>query len=130
MPSQTLIGVNGMVKHGEVWTVSGGPDFAGKARPAVIVQDKLIGQVDSITICPLTSVTDVVSPTRLSVQPDPENGLDHLSHIMVDKISTVKEHKLGQRIGVLKPLDVRNLKRRLRWYLGLAPSRDSSALSE
>ena len=119
-----------MVRHGEVWTVSGGPDYAGKPRPAVIVQDKLIGQVDSITVCPLTSDTEIVSPSRVSVHPDPENGLACPSHIMVDKISTVRAHKLGQHIGVLKPRDARNLKRRLRWFLGLAPSVDSSTPSE
>ena len=110
--------------------MSGGPDFAGKPRPAVIVQDKLIGQVNSITICPLTSDTAIASPSRVPVQPDPENGLTRLSHIMVDKISTVKAQKLGQQIGVLKPRDVRNLKRGLRWFLGLALSVDSSASSE
>lgn len=110
-----------MVKHGEVWTVSGGPDYAGKPRPAVIVQDELIGQVDSLTICPLTSDTEMASPSRVPVRPDPENGLACLSHIMVDKISTVKPHKLGKYIGVLKPDDVRELKRGLGWFLGLLP---------
>ena len=130
MPSQTQIGTNGRARYGEVWTVSGGPDFAGKPRPAVIVQDKLIGQVDSLTICLLTSDTEMASPSRVPLQPDPENGLARLSHIMVDKISTVKAQKLGQQIGVLKPRDVRNLKRGLRWFLGLALSTDSSTPSE
>lgn len=119
-----------MARHGEVWTVSGGPDYAGKPRPAVIVQDKLIGQIDSITICPLTSETAIVSPSRVSVQPDTENGLACPSHIMVDKVSTVKTQKLGQQIGVLKSRDVRNLKRGLRWFLGLALEVDGSTPSE
>lgn len=127
MPSQTQIGVNGMVRRGEVWTVSGGPDYAGKPRPAVIVQDKLIGQVDSITVCPLTSDTEVVSPSRVSVQPDRENGLRCLSQIMVEKISTVSLRKLGQCIGVLNTPDVIELERSLVWYLGLLPLVDKPA---
>lgn len=125
MPSQTQIGVNGMVKRGEIWTVSGGPDYAGKPRPAVIVQARLIGQVDSITICPLTSETEIDSPSRVPVQPDPENGLAFLSHIMVEKISTVNKRKLGKRLGVLGADDVIELKRRLAWYLGLKPASSS-----
>ena len=127
MPSQTQTGVNGMVKHGEIWIVSGGPDYAGKPRPAVIVQDKLIGQVDSITVCPLTSDTEVVSPSRVSVRPDRENGLRCLSQIMVEKISTVSLRKLGQRIGVLNTPDVIELEWSLVWYLGLLPLVDKPA---
>ena len=114
-----------MVKRGEIWTVSGGPDYAGKPRPAVIVQAKLIGQVDSVAICPLTSETEIDSPSRVPVQPDPENGVAFLSHIMVEKISTVNKRKLGKRLGVLGADDVIELKRRLVWYLGLKPASSS-----
>lgn len=119
MPSQTQIGVNGMVKRGEIWIVSGGPDYAGKPRPAVIVQDKLIGQVDSVTICPLTSDAETISPSRVPVRPDRGNGLERISQIMVEKISTVNLRKLGRRIGVLDTPDLIALERRLVWYLGL-----------
>ena len=120
----------GIVKRGEVWTVSGGPDYAGKPRPAVIVQDKFPEGVDSITLCPLTTRIDVVSPYRVPVERDGENGLRSDSCIMVEKISTVKLWKLGRRIGVLAPQDVIKLERGLRWYLGLAPSPDTSAPPE
>ena len=113
-----------MVKRGEVWTVSGGPDFAGKPRPPVIVQHKLLGQVDSVTVCPMTSGAEIDSPSRVPVRPDEENGLRHCSHIMVEKISTVKTRKLGQRLGVLAPNVLVKLEWSLLWYLGLLPSDD------
>ena len=87
-------------------------------------------EFDSITICPITSRTAVVLPRRVAVQQDEENGLRFHSHIMVDKISTVNRRKVGQRIGVLAPEDVIKLERGLRWYLGLAPSPDTSAPPE
>ena len=118
-----------MVKRGEVWTVSGGSDFAGKPRPSVIVQHKLLGQVDSVTVCPMTSCTEIVSPSRVLVRPDEENGLRHCSHIMVEKISTVKTRKLGQRLGVLAPSDLIELEWSLLWYLGLLPSDDGHSPS-
>ena len=66
-------------------------------------------EFDSINIRPITSRTAVVLPRRVAVQQDEGNGLRFHSHIMVDKISTVKIQKLGQRVGVPTPHDVRNL---------------------
>lgn len=39
------------MRRGEVWTVSGGRDYAGKPRPVVIVQDDSFDATDSITVC-------------------------------------------------------------------------------
>ena len=47
------------MKRGEVWTVAGGAAYAGKPRPAVIVQDDRFDANDSIVVCPLTT-----DPTR------------------------------------------------------------------
>ena len=38
------------MRRGEIWTVAGGADYTGKARPAVIVQDDRF-DTDSITLC-------------------------------------------------------------------------------
>jgi mRNA interferase MazF len=43
------------MKRGEIWTVSGGKDCAGKPRPAVIIQDDAFDGTDSITICAFTT---------------------------------------------------------------------------
>ena len=43
------------MSRGEVWTVSGGKDYAGKPRPVVIVQDDSFDATDSITICAFTT---------------------------------------------------------------------------
>lgn len=39
------------MKRGEIWTVAGGKDYAGKPRPAVIVQDERFEMKDSLTVC-------------------------------------------------------------------------------
>ena len=113
-----------MVKRGEIWTVSGGPDFAGKSRLAGIVQDKLPERIDPISLCPLTSRTDLVSQCQLPVRPDAENGLRHLSQMVVEKTSSVKARKIGQGLGVLTLGDRIELERSLAWYRGLLPSDD------
>lgn len=43
------------MKRGEVWIVAGGSDYAGKPRPAVIVQDDRFDATASVTICAFTS---------------------------------------------------------------------------
>ena len=43
------------MKRGEIWTVAGGPDYAGKPRPAMILQDDAFDATASITICPFTT---------------------------------------------------------------------------
>jgi hypothetical protein len=39
------------MRRGEIWTVAGGKDYAGKPRPVVILQDDRFDATASITIC-------------------------------------------------------------------------------
>ena len=55
------------MNRGEIWTVAGGPAYAGKPRPAVIVQDDAFAARDSVTICPLTSQTTDLPLFRIPV---------------------------------------------------------------
>jgi mRNA interferase MazF len=111
--------VAGGVKRAEVWTVSGGPDYVGKPRPAVIVQDDHF-DTDSVTICPFT--TDPVDAPlfRLEIEPSPDNGLRETCRLMVDKVTTIPRSKLGERLGVLAGIDMIRLNRAIVVFLGLA----------
>lgn len=62
------------MKRGEVWTVSG-TGYAGKPRPAVIVQDDRFDATASVTICVFTSDETEAPLFRLSVSPSERNGL-------------------------------------------------------
>jgi mRNA-degrading endonuclease toxin of MazEF toxin-antitoxin module len=77
------------MKRGEVWTVSGGKDYAGKPRPVVIMQDDAFDETDSITICAFTTDPTEAPLFRLLVAPNARNGLRSPSRLMVDKISTI-----------------------------------------
>ncbi|HWX43977.1 MAG TPA: type II toxin-antitoxin system PemK/MazF family toxin [Solirubrobacteraceae bacterium] len=107
------------MKRAEVWTVSGGPDYAGKPRPAVIVQDDHF-DTDSVTICPFT--TDPVDAPlfRLEIEPSPDSGLRQTYRLMVDKVTTIPRSKLGERLGVLAGIDMIRLNRAIVVFLGLA----------
>lgn len=107
------------MKRGEVWTVSGGPDYAGKPRPVVIVQDDNFDATASITICAFTTDHTEAPLFRLPVTPRVGNGLRAPCRLMVDKLTTVPKSKLGERIGRLGGEDMVRLNRAIAVFLGL-----------
>jgi mRNA interferase MazF len=110
------------MKRGEVWTVSGTSDYAGKPRPVVIVQDDSFSETDSVTICLLTSIGSYAPFIRLEIEPNEANGLRLPSRLMTDKIATVPKSKLGQKIGRLSNADMIRLSRSIILFLGLSES--------
>jgi mRNA interferase MazF len=114
------------VKRGEIWSVAGGPDYAGKPRPAAILQDDRFEDLISITVCPLTTNPTPAPLFRLSIKPSERNGLREDSSLMVDKITTVSKAKVGKRIGWLDDEDVVRLNRAVLVFLGLAGGNSES----
>lgn len=110
------------MKRGEIWTVSGGGDYAGKPRPVVIVQDDSFDGTDSITICAFTTDPTDAPLFRLPVEPSQRNGLRAPCRLMVDKITTAPKSKVGSRVGRLGDEDVLRLNQAVMVFLGLAVS--------
>ncbi len=110
------------MKRGEIWTVAGGTDYAGKPRPTVIVQDDSFDATDLITICAFTTDETDAPLFWLPVQPNERNGLRAVCRLMVDKITTVPKTKVGARVGRLDDEDVLRLNQAVLVFLGLAVS--------
>ena len=110
------------MRRGEVWTVAGGKDYAGKPRPVVVIQDDIFDATDSITICSFTTDPTDAPLFRLAVEPNGRNGLRSLSRLMVDKITTIPKSKVGERIGRLDDEDLVRLNQAVIVFLGLAVS--------
>ena len=108
------------MKRGEVWTLAGGVHYAGKPRPALILQDNRFDATDSITVCPFTTDTTDADLMRLPVEPNDANGLRTPCRLMIDKIVTVPKDKLGQRIGHLGAADLARVGRAVVVFLGVA----------
>ena len=106
------------MKRGEIRTVSGS-GYAGKPRPAVIVQDDHFDATECLTICAFTTDTTEAPLFRLAVEPDQHNGLRSASRLMVDKITTVSKSRLGGPIGGLPAPDMARLNRAIAVFLGL-----------
>lgn len=113
------------MRRAEIWTVSGGPDYAGKPRPAVILQDDRF-DTDSITLCPFTTDPTDAPLFRLVIEGTPSTGLSTASRLMVDKITTVQRAKMGERIGELDDADIVRLNRAVVTFVGIANSRQAT----
>jgi mRNA interferase MazF len=110
------------MRRGEVWTVSGGKDYAAKPRPVVIVQDDSFDATDSITICAFTTDPTDAPLFRLVVEPTDRNGLRSVCRLMVDKITTVPRAKVGVQVGRLDDEDMVRLNQAITVFLGMAVS--------
>jgi mRNA interferase MazF len=108
------------LKRGEIWSVAGGPDYTGKPRPIVILQDERFNGLLSVTFCPFTTNPTPAPLFRLPVKPSEHNRLKEESSLMVDKITTVPKTKIGQKIGRLDDEDIVRLNRAILVFLGLA----------
>ena len=108
------------MRRGEIWTISGGKDYAGKPRPAVVVQDDMFGATNSVTICAFTTDRTEAPLFRLPIEPTERNGLRKTSVLMVDELTTIPKAKVGRHAGSLDDSDVVRLNRALMVFLGLA----------
>lgn len=110
------------MKRGEVWSVAGGPDYAGKPRPVAILQDDRFKETLSVTFCPFTTNPTPAPLFRLPIIPSDRNGLNAPCSLMVDKIGTIPKSKIGAQIGRLDDEDIVRLNRAVLVFLGLAGS--------
>jgi mRNA interferase MazF len=108
------------MKRGEIWTVAGGADYAGKPRPAVILQDDRFDATNSVTVCGFTTGPTPAPVSRPPIEPTENNGLREPCLLMVDKVTTVPRSKLGSQIGRLEEDDLGRLNRAVIVFLGLA----------
>ncbi len=108
------------MRRGEIWTVAGGADYAGKPRPVVIVQDDRFSGTASVTVCPFTSDPTDAPLFRRAVEPSEGNGLTQLSRLMVDKLMTVPRAKVGRQIGRLEHEHLAWIGQAVLVFLGLA----------
>jgi mRNA interferase MazF len=110
------------MRRGDIWTVAGGKDYAGKPRPVVIVQDDSFDGTDSIAVCAFTTDATEAPLFRLPVEPNERNGLRASCRLMVDKITTVQKTRVGARVGRLDDEDMLRLNQAVIVFLGLAVS--------
>jgi mRNA interferase MazF len=107
------------LKRGEIWTLAGAGSYAGKPRPAVVLQDDRFDMTDSITVCAFTTDPTDAPLFRLPIEPSEANGLRAPCRLMADKITTVQKARLGSYVGRLADDDIVRLNRAVLVFLGI-----------
>ncbi len=108
------------MRRGDIVTVAAPGDY-GKPRPAVVIQADLLNEVAQSTIVALVTGHLVDAPLlRLTLKPDPENGLQKPSQVQPNRLLTLPTAKIGAKIGRLSPEQMIELDRLLAVVVGLA----------
>jgi mRNA interferase MazF len=105
------------MQRGDIVTVSLPGDY-GKPRPALVVQSDLLQELDSVLVCPITSVLRNVL-FRVTIEPSAINGLQKVSQVMVDKTSPIPRAKVNKIVGSIDAERMKNVERALMLVTGL-----------
>ena len=108
------------MSRGDIHVAAARGVYTGKPRPVVIIQDDRFDATASVTVCPLTTNPVDAPLIRIAVEPTAATGIEQLSQIMVDKITTMPRTNLRDRLGRLADADLVRLDRALLVFLGLA----------
>ncbi|MDV7391579.1 type II toxin-antitoxin system PemK/MazF family toxin, partial [Arthrospira platensis SPKY1] len=105
--------------RGDLVTVAMQGDM-GKPRPALVIQANQFSEHSSATVLPITSTMVAAPLLRVTLHPNPGNGLAKPSQVMVDKIMTVRREKLGPAFGRIDEDVLIEVERCLAVFLGIA----------
>ena len=106
-----------MTLRGDLVAVSLPGDY-GKPRPALVIQNDLLANLDSVVICPVTSELRTAD-FRVTLQPSSTNGLRQTSQVMVDKLSTLPRTKIGETFGRIEDEKMRTVDRAMLLVIGV-----------
>lgn len=107
------------MRRGDLVTVAAAGDY-GKPRPALVVQSDLFDELPSVTLCLVTSALRDAPIFRITLDPSPDNGLQRVSQIQVDKVMTVSRERIGGVIGRLDEATLLKVNRSLAVFIGIA----------
>lgn len=107
------------MNRGEIWSIAA-PGYASKPRPALVIQDDLFAQTDSVTVLLLTSTLVDAPLLRIRIPATATTGIERDSDVMIDELVTVRRSALGARIGRVSSQQLVEVERALVVFLGIA----------
>lgn len=96
----------------------GGGDYAGKPRPAVIVQSEAFHDIGSIVVCLVTTQPTGAPLLRVPLRTGAETGLNLPSRIAVEKLTNIRRDRVSKVIGRISDEEAAELNRSLATFLG------------
>ncbi len=107
------------MRRGDFVTVAAPGDY-GKPRPALVIQSDLFDELPSVALCLVTSELRNAPIFRITTDPTPDNGLQNISQIQIDKILSVPRERVGSVIGRLDDATMLKVNRSLAVFAGIA----------
>ena len=95
------------MQRGEVWLINLDPTVGAeirKTRPAIIVNDDLLGKLPLKIIVPLTDWKDryAIVPWMVKIIPNKENNLTKISSADCFQVRSISEQRFVKRIGKIE----------------------------
>lgn len=106
------------MRRGDLVTIALQGDY-GKPRPALVIQSDLFHEHPSITVLPVTGELRETPLFRVRIEPNPMNGLQKTSQVMVDKAQSVPRDRIGSPCGRVSEEDMLAISRSLTVFLGV-----------
>lgn len=108
------------LRRGSIALFSERGEFTSKLRPGLIVQrETTLAESPSITLCGITTFIMPTNASRIMLAPDPSNGLDELSFVMIDKIISIGRKRIRAIVGQLDADSLAAVDTALRRWLDL-----------
>ena len=109
------------LRRGDIVYVAVKGPYTIKPRPVVVVQaTETLDLLESVTVCPVTSVDLGAHFVRVAIGTGRRSGLDRDSWIMADKVVTVPRSALkSPPVGRLDARELSQLEAALRTWLDL-----------
>ena len=107
------------VSRGDFVLVVASGDY-GKPRPALVIQSDLYNDTHrSVTICLVTSTLVDAPLFRIPIKPLKRNGLNVISHVMVDKVQAARRDRIKSVIGSASLAEMRAVDVAIRAWMSL-----------
>lgn len=108
-------------RRGDVVSIAdrGGGDYAGKPRPALVLQADRFAGTSSVIVCLLTSEATDAALLRVPLEPSAALPLRTTSWAMVDKLTSVARARVGGVIGRASAEQMLRVERALIVVLGI-----------
>ena len=106
------------MKQGEIWLINLDPTIGAeikKTRPAIVVNDNLLGKLPLKVIVPITDWKPkyVVAPWMVHLSPDNVNNLSKESSADCFQIRSISEERFIKKIGKISHGVLENIKEAL-----------------
>lgn len=94
------------MKQSEIWLISLDPTIGAeikKTRPAVIVNDNVLGKLPLKIVVPITDWKErySIAPWMIKIEANNENGLSKTSSADCFQVRSVSQERLVKKIGIL-----------------------------